>query len=167
MGVAQVEQPGLESLARVRGHAGVAERLGGDRLDGSERVVDPMMQLLDQEIALLLGALAIGDVAKHDTHAVAERKQPVSQPTAADDDRWGLGLDGLPALHRFQEQLPKGGLASAGEYLPERAADHLVRIAGEMARRLAVEAADAPLAVHGIEALTDPLEDGCELGFQV
>ena len=36
-----------------------------------------------------------------------------------------------------------------------------------MARRLAVEAPDAPLAIDGVEALADPLEDGGELGLDV
>ena len=115
VGVAEVEQPCLERLAGAGIHTGIAERLGGDRLHGGERVVHPMMQLLDQQIPLLFGALSIGDVAEYHAHAVSERKQPVRQPAATDDDGLCLGFDRLAPGHRVQEQLSERRLARAGK----------------------------------------------------
>ena len=62
---------------------------------------------------------------------------------------------------------PSGVSRAPGKTSHRLRPDHVARLAAEMARRLAVEAPDAPLAIDGVETLADPLEDGGELGLDV
>ena len=109
--------------------------------------------------------LAVGGVAEHDAEAVAERKQPVGHPAALEHDGLGLGSDGLAARHGLVEEPAEPGLARAGERLPQHAAEHVLRLAAEMPRRLAVEQDDAPVAIDRVKALADAVEDRAEARF--
>ena len=57
------------------------------------------------------------------------------------------------------------GLARAGKRLPEDAAEHVLRLAAEMPRGLAVEQDDAPVAIDRVEAFADAVENGLKAGF--
>ena len=86
MHIAERDEARVEGPQRLRSDTRSAKALRCDRLHRGERVLDAVLQFVDQQVALLLGALAIGHVAEHDAHAVAERKQPVREPAAAEDD---------------------------------------------------------------------------------
>src|SRR5215203_5105439 len=117
------------------------------------------------ERALLLGDAVVGSVAEYDAEPVADGKQPVGHPAALVDDGLGLGADGLPARHHLVEELRQPGVARAGEYFPQNAADHILRLAAEVPRRFAVEQQDAPVAVDRVEALADAVENRYEPGL--
>ena len=163
--VAQRDQARVERAQRLRRDAGRAETLRRDRLHGRERVLDAVLEFLDEEVALLLGDPALGRVAEHDTQAVAEREQLECHPAALDDDRFGFGPDGFAALHDLEEEPAETGFARARERVPNDAAEHVFRFAAEMSRRIAVEQDDAPVASDRVKPLADAVENGRKAGF--
>jgi hypothetical protein len=54
------------------------QRLAGDRLHGRQRVLDAMIELVEQQALQLLGALALGDVAS-DLRRADHASRPVTQ----------------------------------------------------------------------------------------
>ena len=66
-----------------------------------------MVQLVEQQVAMLFGALESGDVAKHDAHAVAERKKPIGKPAAGKDDRRVSDLTVSRAAIVFSNRRPR------------------------------------------------------------
>src|SRR5215217_3203798 len=64
----QGEQPRLEGAGEVGKTRRRAHRLGGKRLDRRERVLHAVVQLVDEELALLLRLLALGDVDQAADH---------------------------------------------------------------------------------------------------
>ena len=125
-----------------------------------ERVADAVVELGDQQVALRLGLAAVGGVAEHDAHAVAERKQAVGHPASGEHDRLLFVADRFAALHRPDEQLAEPGVARAGKRLPQHAAEHLLPRTAEVQRGLVVEQDDAPVAIERVKALADPIENG-------
>ncbi|MEJ2626873.1 MAG: hypothetical protein P8Z80_20980 [Pseudolabrys sp.] len=53
----QRDQPAFEALAERARRSGAARGLRGQRLHGGERVLDPVIELVDQELLALLGEL--------------------------------------------------------------------------------------------------------------
>lgn len=143
---------------RGRGiEAGISKSLIGDRLHQRQRILYPVLQLLDQEIALRLRMATVRDIAKHHADAVTERKQPVSQPMPPENHRLGFGADGFAALHRRQEELTQAGFARARKHLPQIAAKHLFGRAAKMSCGLVVEQDDAPIAIDGVKAFPNAI----------
>ena len=64
----QRKEPRLEGGGEVAEIRCRAQGLGGERLDRRERVLNPMIELVDQELALLLRLLALGDVDQAADH---------------------------------------------------------------------------------------------------
>jgi hypothetical protein len=56
-------QPSIKPLANLGFYLAGAKRLRRNGLDGCERVFDPVVQLVDQKLAVLLGSAALRDFA--------------------------------------------------------------------------------------------------------
>src|SRR4051812_2397676 len=74
---AQIQQPRLERPLGAFVDAAVPEGLRRQRLHDRERILDAVIELIEQKVAMLLCILAIADVAEYDTDAVVERKQTI------------------------------------------------------------------------------------------
>ena len=55
MGSRQGQKPPLEGVLRILRRVGRAQGLGGDRLDGRERVLHPVVQLVNQQLLVFSG----------------------------------------------------------------------------------------------------------------
>src|SRR4051794_36735497 len=64
VGLGDGEEARLEGLAELLDRAGAARRLRGDRLHRRQRVLDPMIELVEEKLTALLGGLALGDVLR-------------------------------------------------------------------------------------------------------
>src|SRR3954470_22445852 len=84
----QGHQPAAERTLRLRQAGGGAQGLAGDRLDDRQRVLHAVIELVDQQLALLFSALALGDV-----EADLDR---ADDPAAAVVDRTGAGQKSAP-----------------------------------------------------------------------
>ena len=69
--LAERDKAALEGLAERLGRIGAARRLRRQRLHRRQRVLDAVIELVDQELLAIFGFLALGDVL-HDAHAVEE-----------------------------------------------------------------------------------------------
>ena len=80
VGLGQRHQPAGKRASRLRQAGGAAQGLAGDRLDHGKRVLDAVVELVDQQLALFLAALALGDV-EADLHGADD--------AAGSDPGWG------------------------------------------------------------------------------
>ena len=64
VGAGEREQAGLERGLRLVQRCRVAQGLGRDGLHGGQRVLHPVVQLVDQKPLVLLRLLGLGDVAR-------------------------------------------------------------------------------------------------------
>src|SRR5215212_865039 len=81
VGLGDGEQARLEGLAELLDRAGAARRLRRDRLHRRQRVLDPMIELVEEKLAALLGGLALGDVLR-DADESQRTIVPIDRPSA-------------------------------------------------------------------------------------
>src|SRR4051812_21547845 len=126
-----------------------------------------MTQFPVQEVTLLLGDLAVGDVAEDYPKTIAECEQPIGHPASAKYHRLDFRPDGFPAYHRLKKELAELCFVRAGEYFPQDAAEDILWPATKMPRRLVIEQDDAPIAIDGIKALADAVQNRRKAGLGV
>src|ERR1041384_1470488 len=71
VGLAECDQAALEGLAEGIRRIGAARGLCRQRLYGRQRILDAMVELVDQELLALRGLLAFGDVLDY-AHPIKE-----------------------------------------------------------------------------------------------
>src|SRR5229473_1410940 len=156
MGARQRAQPSFEGaiifVERIRGLAGAR----GDRQHGCERVLDPMIELGEQHLLLLVGLFAPGDVALDHRRGeqlagrVADRRRGVGDVDSASvlGDPPGLeGADRGRAPQPF-EDLPQLVLVFGRHRQGKRPADRLLRGEAVDARGPGVPAGDAAVRLE-------------------
>ena len=114
------------------------------------------------EVVEATGATVIA--GEPDADAITERKRSVAEPVASFANGVSLGVERFPALHHLQEIATEIAVAKLGRKLPEDTAERVLLQDAEVLGGDAVEATDAPGAVHRIEALVDAFENGFEVG---
>ena len=119
----QRDQPSFEAVAEFFRARHAARGLRGERLHGRQRVLDAVIELVDQQPVALLGRLALGDVLHH-AHQI---------------EQIGLGV----AHRRGTDRHPDHAAVLAHEAL-------LDRIEFQLARQLLVERLVVGLGVVGM-----------------
>ena len=150
------------------GRAGrTAERLVGDRLDGGERVLDPVVQLLEQEALEGRGLLPLGDVAgdlgrsHHLSRAVVERRDRDREvdPAAVLGDPHRLEMVDPLAAAELREDLVLLGVKLGRDEAQDRRADHLIGPVAEDPGRAGIPRGDPALEVLADDRVVGAFDD--------
>jgi hypothetical protein len=115
----QGDDAGRERLLGLGQGSGGVEGLAGDGLDRGQRVLDPVIQLVDQQPQVQLGPLALGDVDGGADHAhrpagLVEEAPPLGRDpallavVAADRTIFDVDVAAQRRIHRRQQNLARG-----------------------------------------------------------
>ena len=167
----QGDQPVLEGLQQSRVAAVAAQRLGGDGLHRGERVLDAVVQLVHQQVAVPVGAFGLGDVAG-DADDADHRARRVPQRGLGGQERArrlagrGEGLFrhlGPTVGHNAPvDGQDGGGLDRIAVPFGVRAADHLLGRLADRVENGAVGVEHPALAVLGEKHVGTRFADGAQ-----
>src|SRR5215203_1596246 len=169
MRLGERKQPGFEGFARLRRRLARLEALRRDRLHGRERVLHPVIELVDEELLRLFMSALLGAVAEDLEEAaamVSERQHDAAAPEPRAVLAQMPALVRGPAFRARQRHLASrlaGGAVLGGEEDVARAADHVGFVIAEDALGTGVPGRDPAVRVEGEDRVfPGALEDQAE-----